>query len=137
MRLRFILTIAGVTTAAACASLPEVTFEDPDAATDASGAGSSDATAGDSGGTVTDGAGGNDTGTAITDAGNTNDGSVSTTPDAAACGGSTGDICCGAQICHNCVLADCPSCTGLACTAGKVCCAKSMSVTCHAPGLGC
>jgi hypothetical protein len=134
MRLRLILAIATVATAAACASVPEVTFEDADAATDAGGVTSSDATAGDSGGT---GAGGKEAGTPISDAGNTNDGSVSTTADAAACGGSTGDICCGTQICHNCILADCPNCTGLACTAGKVCCAKSMSVTCHALGPGC
>ncbi len=131
MSIRFVLALIALATAAACASIPDVTFNDGDAAVDGggtSGSGSSDAT-------IADGAGGRDAATTTTDSGK--DGSVTSTPDAATCGGSAGDICCGTQICHNCVPSDCPSCAGLACVAGKVCCAKTMSVTCHAPGPGC
>jgi hypothetical protein len=136
MQFRLLLGIVAATTVLACASVPTVTFEDADGATDAgqpttgndaSGAhdsGAADSRAADGGGATSDG-------------GSAKDGSVFSAPDAAACGGSTGDICCGPQICHNCAESDCPSCTGLACTMGKVCCAKSANVTCHSPGPGC
>ncbi len=131
---RFLLALGTAALVVACASIPDVTFQDG-----TSDGASPDQDSGEFGsdGAVssTDGGGGG-----TTDGSNKKDGSTFSMDSGGGnpCGGGVGDICCGTMACHGCSASDCANCTGLACTAGNICCLKGVNLICHLPGtMGC
>ena len=131
--LRSFVAFGCVSAFVACASIPEVTFDDADGAVahdgnasdpdGSSGSADGSSSGGDGASNSKDGSATKDSGAGAVDSGNP-------------CGAGNGEICCGTKICHGCSASDCGMCASLGCTGTDVCCAKGVNITCRAPGTG-
>jgi hypothetical protein len=122
MRTRRLVTAAFVALGIACSSVPDVSFQDGDAAS-LPGTGTADAAA-DGTTSAADASSGDAGGRPATDAAT---GCPSNPPN--------GGICCGSLSCIGCKASDCSSCQQKACSGSTVCCASGAgnAVACKPP----
>ena len=129
VRRPFALASVTAAIAVACASVPNVTFQDADGSAGGDGATGPDAM--NAGGMSSfDGAassegGARDSGSSNTDSGNP-------------CGAGPGDVCCGKQLCKGCSVSNCGACTAMQCedNNGDICCLRGNKIKCG-PIQGC
>ncbi len=131
MRTKYLFAVGVAGVLAACASVPNVVFEDADGA-----AGTITLPDGAVISTTDSGGGGMDSGSGKDSSTGPKDSGVNTIDGGNPCGAGAGEICCGTKVCHGCSAGDCAQCTGLGCAGTDVCCKKGMNLTCHVPGTG-